>query len=275
MQANFETANKLVLLTEGGYVNNKRDPGGPTNKGITLTTARKDISPTFTLAQLKALTDAQAGIVYKREYWDKVRGDDLPDGLDYATHDYGVNSGPARPARVLQRLVGVAEDGVIGSVTLAAIAKRDRDELVDALCGERLAFMKSLGTWETFGAGWTNRVNGVRTHAHAMSKAAKTAAPPPMDASAYAKQYLIQARDLPTGKAVPTSGNTTRGAAAAGAGGVVTSLTAIPHIGGYVGLLCAFGCVGLTALVIAELQAKMDRDSIAPMPGTPVIPAKA
>jgi predicted peptidoglycan binding protein len=76
--------------------------------------------------------------------------DDLPPGVDYIVFDYGVNSGIGRSGKVLQRLLGVPVDGVIGPQTLAAAKAADPSKLVDALCDERLAFLKSLKTWPVF-----------------------------------------------------------------------------------------------------------------------------
>ena len=56
--------------------------------------------------------------LYKTEYWDKVRGDDLPSGVDWAAFDWAVNSGSKRPAKAIQRIVGAKQDGAIGPKTL-------------------------------------------------------------------------------------------------------------------------------------------------------------
>ena len=71
-------------------------------------------------ADMRALTPALVGPLYKRKYWDKVAGDLLPSGLDYAVFDAAINSGPGRAAKWLQELVGVTADGAIGPGTLAA-----------------------------------------------------------------------------------------------------------------------------------------------------------
>ncbi len=176
MDRNFARALPLVLQHEGGYVNHPNDPGGATNKGITLATFRRYVKPNGTIADLKRLTVQQAGTVYRRQYWDKVHGAELPDGVDYAVFDFAVNSGPARAAKYLQAIVGVPQDGKIGPVTLAATQDMSAVHIIETLCDNRLAFMKRARNrktgkrlWPTFGKGWSRRMKGVREHALAMA----------------------------------------------------------------------------------------------------------
>ncbi len=169
MDRNFAKALKLVLKHEGGFVNHPADPGGATNKGITLANFRRYIKPGGSVEDLKGLTEAQAGICYRRRYWDAVLGAELPDGVDYAVFDFAVNSGPARAAKYLQALVGAAQDGKIGPATLRAVKARSKTKLIDDLCDKRMAFLKSLSTFGAFGKGWTNRVAGVRAEAKKMA----------------------------------------------------------------------------------------------------------
>jgi len=176
MNRNFERALSLVLKHEGGYVDHPRDPGGATNLGITIGTAKAnrmdlDRDGDVDKADVRLIKPANAAPVYKAQYWDRVSGDDLPSGLDYAVFDFAVNSGVSRAAIFLQEIVGVAPDGKIGPLTLKAIAARDPADLIRQLCDKRMAFLKRLSTWGTFGKGWTSRVNGVRAEALAMSKA--------------------------------------------------------------------------------------------------------
>lgn len=162
MNRNYERALSAVLKHEGGYVDHPKDPGGATNLGVTIGTLSGWLGRKATKAEVKALTVKDVGPIYKRNYWDKVRGDDLPDGLDYAVFDFAVNSGPFKSASALQTILGVASDGEIGPITLAAVAKRPHAELINELCAHRLAFLERLSTWPTFGKGWSARVTGVR-----------------------------------------------------------------------------------------------------------------
>ena len=99
MQSNFARALANVLVHEGGFVNHPKDPGGATNKGITIATFRKWVKRDGTIDDLKNISAADVAKVYRKHYWDKVRGDDLPSGVDYAVFDYAVNSGPGRAAK--------------------------------------------------------------------------------------------------------------------------------------------------------------------------------
>ena len=156
-----------ILKHEGGFVNHPKDPGGATNRGVTIGTLRKlgidkDGDGDSDLVDLKALTEADAAKVFKHFYGDPVQADLLPIGLDYAMTDFAVNSGPTRAAQHLQRILGVPDDGHIGPKTLAAVAKRDTAELINSLCDSRLRFLRGLKTWRTFGKGWAARVEDVR-----------------------------------------------------------------------------------------------------------------
>ncbi len=163
--SSYDEALRRLLVHEGGYSNLSADPGGPTNFGITLTDYRKYIGAGGTAADVRAMTVFQAKNIYREKYWNAVRGDELPAGVDYAVFDYGVNSGVSRAIKVLQRVVGVAADGKLGPATLAALTRRDPRAVVTAISDERLAFLKSLRTWPVFGTGWGRRVAEVRAYA--------------------------------------------------------------------------------------------------------------
>lgn len=171
MQGNFEQSLKEVLKHEGGWSDHPKDPGGATNFGITIATFRKWIDKDATKDELRKITDDQVAHIYRKVYWNAVRGDELPSGLDYAVFDFGVNSGPSRAIKYLQAVLGVEQDGKIGPVTLQAVHKADVDDVIDALCDRRLAFLRALKTWPTFGKGWGSRVAGVRAKALTMAAA--------------------------------------------------------------------------------------------------------
>jgi lysozyme family protein len=173
MDRNFERALPLVLKHEGGFANHPKDPGGATMKGVTLATFRR-YKPGASVADLKAISAAMLGRIYRDGYWNKVRGDDLPSGVDYAVFDFAVNSGPGRAAEYLQAIAGVAPDGEIGPKTLAAVAKLDPAAVINSLCNRRMAFLQRLKTWPTFKDGWTSRVADVRKKALAMVGAPST-----------------------------------------------------------------------------------------------------
>lgn len=182
MNANFSRALAKVLLSEGGYVNHRADPGGPTNLGVTLGVAKRlgidvDGDGDTDIIDIKLLKPADAAKVYKHEYWDKVRGDDLPSGVDYAVFDFAVNSGPGRAIRMLQAVLGAGIDGQIGPATLAALKALSPAWVIDNLCDRRLAFLRNLPTWGTFGKGWAKRVAAVRAEAKQLTGSPSTVPP--------------------------------------------------------------------------------------------------
>jgi lysozyme family protein len=171
----YDDALRRLLAHEGGYTNHPSDPGGPTNFGITIIDYRKYVKSGATAADVKAMRLNEAKAIYRAKYWNALRCDALPAGVDYAVFDYGVNSGIGRASRVLQRVVGVADDGKVGPKTLAAIGARDPKAIVTAICDERLAFLKRLRTWPVFGKGWGRRVAEVKAAALAAASKAATA----------------------------------------------------------------------------------------------------
>ena len=167
MQENYAQALKQVLKYEGGKVDDPRDPGGRTAFGVTQDTydawRKKQGLPNadvFTISQ----TDVAA--IYRQEYWDSIRGDDLPDGVDFAVFDFAVNSGVSRAARTLQGIVGVTQDGQIGPATIQAT----KAYVGLAVTNKRLAFMQSLSIWSTFGKGWSARIADVKAQVLALVK---------------------------------------------------------------------------------------------------------
>jgi lysozyme family protein len=169
----FDEALKRLLVHEGGYANHPSDPGGPTNFGITIHDYRRYVKADATAADLRAMPVDVAKAIYRDKYWNALRCDELPAGLDYAAFDYGVNSGVSRAAKVLQRLLGLPDTGRMSDAVVAAARGRDAADLIARLCDERLAFLKSLRTWPVFGAGWGRRVAEVRRAALAMAKGAQ------------------------------------------------------------------------------------------------------
>ncbi len=172
--ANYDKSLALVLENEGGYTNDRGDPGGPTNWGITINDARMYWKHNATANDVRHMPLSVAKQIYKSKYWDAMSCDDLPTGLDYAVFDYGVNSGIHRAAMVLQRLVDVPDDGRIGPITLAAVAKGEPKALLVEMCNERLAFLQRLSTWKIFGRGWGRRVAEVKADALVMAESKPT-----------------------------------------------------------------------------------------------------
>lgn len=156
-----------VLKHEGGFVNHPKDPGGATNKGVTLATFRRYV-PGATVADLRNISADMVARVYRDGYWNAVRADDLPRGVDYVTFDAAVNSGPSRGAKWTQRAVGATQDGKVGPRTIAAARAADPRETIRRATDYRLGFVQSLRTWSTFGRGWARRIGEVRARGLAL-----------------------------------------------------------------------------------------------------------
>jgi len=146
----FNAFIERVLMHEGGYVNNPRDPGGETNWGVS--------KRSYPLLSIASLTRQDAIGIYRRDYWNKMQCDKMPAALAFQVLDAAINHGRGNATRWLQRIVGVAEDGIIGPLTMAAIEQADALGLVFSFNSERLRFYASLSTFGVFGRGWIRRV---------------------------------------------------------------------------------------------------------------------
>lgn len=146
----FDEAFTRLLGHEGGYVNNPKDPGGETNWGIS--------KRTYPHIDITNLSEAAAKAIYRRDFWDKVRADELPSATRYDVFDAAVNSGVSQSVKWLQQSLGVAVDGVIGSQTLAATYTMSGSMIKARFNGHRLMFMTNLKTWPAFSGGWARRI---------------------------------------------------------------------------------------------------------------------
>ena len=218
---NYARALSRVLVHEGGYANHPADPGGATMKGVTqrvydaYRTRRGEER-----RSVRLLDEAELKAIYRRQYWDIVKGDSLPAGVDYAVFDGAVNSGPEQAVKWLQRALGALKvDGVIGEATLAAVeAYPDHDRLVALMLGRRLAFLEVLRTWSTFGRGWKARVAQVKQIGQAW--ATGSVGPDPVFiAGGNAKATIDQAKPLPT--KAPADATTGAGIGSGGLAGVL------------------------------------------------------
>ena len=158
-QDNFDRCLEFVLRHEGGWSDDPRDPGGATNKGITIGTYRNYLGRAVTKDELRAIPLAHLLDIYRTRYWDAARCGDLPRGIDLCVFDLAVNSGPSRAVKILQKCVGVEQDGVIGPKTMAAIKASPPRTLIICFSDARRAFYRSLKAFETFGRGWLRRTD--------------------------------------------------------------------------------------------------------------------
>lgn len=169
MKENWDAIYKMVIANEGGFVNHPKDPGGMTNLGVTRSAWQAYLNRDVTEAEMRALTPEIVESFYKDLYWNRIKGDLLPSGVDYATYDFAVNSGPYRAAQYLQEIAGATVDGMIGPKSLEAINACNPEQVADAICDMRLDFLKRLSTFVTFGRGWTDRVSKVKAKAVGMA----------------------------------------------------------------------------------------------------------
>lgn len=146
-----------VLSHEGGYVFDKRDPGGETKWGIS--------KRSYPALNIKALTRDQAVAIYRRDFWDAQQLGKLPAAVAFQVFDAGVNHGPGNAVRWLQSAAVAAQDGQLGPRTLAAVRGADQNDLLLRFNAARLDFYASLSTFATFGRGWVRRVAGNLRHA--------------------------------------------------------------------------------------------------------------
>ena len=146
-------------------MNNPKDPGGMTNLGCTKAVWEEFVGHPVSEKDMRNLTPEMVAPLYKRKYWDKVAGDQLPAGVDYAVFDAAINSGPGRAAKWLQEVVGVVADGAIGPKTILAIRAIPARTVIAEYNDKRLQFLESLPAWDTFGKGWGNRVSQVQSTA--------------------------------------------------------------------------------------------------------------
>lgn len=151
---NFDWAIEKVLAHEGGFVDHPSDPGGATRFGITEAVARR----VGYRGHMRELPVELARQIYRRDYWDAVRADDLPAAVRYPVFDAAVNSGVSQSIKWLQRALNVADDGSIGPMTLGAARVANPDALKAAVLAQRLRFMTNLSTWPAFGRGWARRI---------------------------------------------------------------------------------------------------------------------
>ena len=144
----FDNAVELVLSLEGGLVDDPKDPGGLTNFGIS--------QRSYPSLDIRNLTRDQAKGVYRVDFWDKVRGDELPAALGFCVFSCAVNMGVYKAVTLLQRAVAVQVDGVLGANTLAA-TNRTKDA-VARFCAEWALAYTGTRNFDLYGRGWLRRV---------------------------------------------------------------------------------------------------------------------
>jgi lysozyme family protein len=202
---NFDACLPVILKHEGGYVDDKHDPGGATNRGVTIGTLSGWLGRPATKAEVRALTVADVTPIYRKNYWNACGCDALPAGVDLAVFDPAVNSGPGRAKQWYAK---------------ARQASAEPVPLVRRICDVRMGFLQALRTWGRFGKGWASRVADIRARAEAMARkvAGQSAATVRTEATAEASRAAQAARKAATQSKTITTAAASSPAAPAAAG---------------------------------------------------------
>ena len=165
MEQNFDKCMEMLLVHEGGYVNHPSDPGGMTNLGVTKKTYDHHHGTDIDEEGMRNLTVQDVMPIYRTNYWERCRCQDLPSGVDWAVFDWAVNSCPGRSVKALQRAVGAFEDGIIGAQTLMAVTASQPHEIINRIAVHRDSYYRELKHFDTFGRGWIRRNDETREQA--------------------------------------------------------------------------------------------------------------
>lgn len=161
IKARYPACYAFTKQYEGGYVNDPHDPGGCTNMGITIGTLQAWRGGQVTCEDVKNLAEPEVGLIYSTNYWAPVWGNRLPIGLNLQVWDFGVNAGPSRAIKYLQRLTGSTQDGIMGPNSIDAVNNYVKEYGVSAAIRNysalRQDYYESLSSFDRYGNGWTTR----------------------------------------------------------------------------------------------------------------------
>ena len=163
--ADFRRCLDVVQKWEGGWADHPRDPGGATMYGITKRTYEDYLGRDCTKEELRNIPKEHVEDIYFERYWEAVRGGDLPEGVDLHVFDFGVNAGPRRAKRYLQRVIGVKDDGIIGPITLRRLYNSHIAGIIEEYGVRRERYYRDLPHFNTFGKGWLRRNDDVTRRA--------------------------------------------------------------------------------------------------------------
>lgn len=158
----FEKCIEIVLQKEGGFVNHSADPGGATNYGITIKVLSEYRKTEVNVEDVQRLSVGEAKQIYFKNYWKSIQGDQLPNGVNLSVFDFAVNAGIFQAVKVLQKVVNVRQDGMIGPITLKAVQTFEAKTVIESFAAERVLFYKGLKTFSIFGKGWLRRTESVK-----------------------------------------------------------------------------------------------------------------
>lgn len=231
MRDNFNASLAVTLTYEGGWSDNPKDPGGATMKGITLATFRRWFSKA-TKTDLRNITAENVAKIYRADYWNKVSGDGLAAGVDLATFDAGVNSGPSRALKWLMASIGGPDD-----------------QTVKKICAKRLGFMQSLVIWTTFKNGWSKRVAAIEAKGVAWALAV-TSSPAVVQTKLMDEQVAAENKATKHSAGAGATGTATT---AGGGDAVLNPQHADVLAGWLLGGLLAVGLVVMAVLIVRAI----------------------
>ena len=166
---NFDLAFDRLINHEGAYSSEFKDPGnwtgGRVNVGELKGTKFGIAANTYGDIDIKNLTIEQAKAIYYRDWWLKIGADEIPSPVVYQMWDFAVNAGMGKAREAIQYAAGVAQDGRIGPMTIAAIKRAELNDLLLKFNAYRIRHYTSLSTWATFGKCWAIRVAGQLVYA--------------------------------------------------------------------------------------------------------------
>jgi lysozyme family protein len=179
LKYNYDDSFELVIGHEGGFTKDRRDRGNWTSGVIgvgQLKGTKYGVSAmSYPDLDIVNLTLDQAKAIYKKDFWDKCRCDELPSGIDYVVFDAAINHGPSRAIKLIQTAVNATPDGILGPNSLSNIQKTDPVKAVTEFCVQRMMFFTDISTFNVYGLGWTRRA--FDTHLNGVSMTTKTPEP--------------------------------------------------------------------------------------------------
>jgi len=166
---NFDKAVEKVLVHEGGFVNDPLDRGGATNWGITQKTYENFVGRPVSISEIQNMPRGNAITIYKTQYWDKVRGDEIKSyPIAFSIFDQAVNQGPARAIKRAQSVLGIYPDGNIDSEMIKRLNNSDEADFINKFADESERYYRRIvennPSQEKFLAGWLKRVESIRSY---------------------------------------------------------------------------------------------------------------
>lgn len=286
MKENYARAIAIELVYEGGYVDNPKDPGGATMKGVTQGTfnswrARHGEA----IEAVRNISDAELDAIYKTDYWDRVECDVLPAGVDLCMFDAAVNSGVGSASSWAQAVCGVTVDGDFGPKTKTAIQAMDPETFIRDFNSRRLGTLKRLPTWSTFKNGWSARISNGQKIELAWAQAGD--GPDPIQAHTVGGNAKANPATIPVSKTsvIVTQAATVGGAVTAGAAQAGQSLTGLSDtfawmkyvlggltiVGAAAGLIVYFSKAANDAASNSQAKATVDPNADAEIATTAII----